>query len=146
MIDFPHKPSKSSGPGVISVSGAHLTRALQEYRLQTGVMQMQDAKAIYAMQQIAELHEHGILSTAKTLAFMDALDKTVTFTGPINEIWLASLRQQAESFADHIHKILRIGAMNIGLEADRTLYLPELPPHRPGLFIRILTGIVGGRS
>lgn len=136
----------SYSPVLVSASGDQLDRAIREYGFQTGVMKIQNDKTMFAMQQISELHKHGTLSKEKTLTFLQLLDATVEYADPFKQIWADSLREQVLMYIDQIHKLLRIGAKNIALEADRTLHLPELPPQRPGLLLRILRSIVGGNS
>lgn len=146
MIDLAQRTSTPVGPEMFSVCGGDLKRAIKEYGLQTTVIKIQSAKTVYAMQQLSELHEYGALSKKTTLEFLVALDQTVTFPDPMKQIWAESLREQTLMYVDQMHKLLRIGAKNIAIEVDRTLYLPELPPHNPGLFVRILRAITGGPS
>ena len=133
-----------TGPDPLSFAKETLPLVIDEYELQVGVQEAERAKTVFAMRQIAALHEAGAITKYTTYRFLVSLDTTAEFSPPYDTIWSDSMRQQILDFIDHIHKLVQLGARNVAREVDRTLYVLPEPPAKPGLIERLLCAIVGG--
>lgn len=129
-----------AGADLYGVSTGQMRRALDEYSLEMAVIDGQAAQTIFAMREVLKIHEAGYICKRDALLMMVALDTTVELPEPFADIWRDSKREQALMLVDHIHKLVRLGAKNIAIMVDKSLY-PE--PRRPGLFERILRSLKG---
>jgi len=130
-----------------ALSVADVDLLVAEYEKETAVIAGQAAKTVFAMQQLAELHRHGMLTTRDTIDYMMELDASTMLTDEGQQLFEKARRQQMLMFVDHLHKVLHLGDRNIAAEVDRSLYLkpavPALPPPAPrrrGIIYRLLFG------
>ncbi len=111
---------------------------VDEYTKQVAVAEAQKSKTTYAMRLVVDIHSAGYLAKHDAIAYIVALDDSSSFTGEIEKIYEAARREQLMLLVDEIHKLIRVGAKNIAIEVNRTLYPP--PPPQRGLLARLLFG------
>lgn len=130
-------------PAQITPTDDQLARVVDEYQLQTGVAGAQHAKSTYCMRLVIDLRKHAYLTAREAMDWLVILDSTVEYPAPYDEMW----RQfRDELFSDLFNDVLvanRLAAKNILREVDRELYIPPVPPKRPGLMARLLAAITG---
>lgn len=131
-------------PATFVPTSDQLTRVADEYALQTEVAGAQHAKSTYCMRLVIDLNKHAYLTTREAMDWLVLLDTTVEYPPPYDEMW----RQFRDNlFSDLFNDMLmanRLAARNILREIDRELYLPPIPPKRPGLMARLLAALKGG--
>ena len=113
---------------------------VQEYQRQASSITGQEAKTVYAMHQIDELHRYGYLTKIQAFQFMQALDETVSFENVFAQVHAAAQLEQLKLYVEHMHKLIRIGAKNIAEITDKSLYPPPPEPKRRGLIYRLWYG------
>lgn len=133
----------SPRPHAIVATAPQLERVIAEYELQTAVMQAEQAATYYGTQLVIQLYRQGKLSVKEAIDFMVAIDPTTEYGSPYDEMWRQFNVDLMTDMYDMVMKALRLGSRNILQEIDRTLYLPPVPPKRPGLFARIVAAVVG---
>lgn len=141
-------PSRATSPAevpdppesfaALDTSRFELGWLVDEYEKQVAVAEAQKVKTTYAMRCIVEIHNCGYLAKHDAVAYIVALDETSSFSGEIEQIYAAARREQLLLMIDHIHKLLRVGAKNIAVEVNRSLYPP--PPPKRGVLARLLFG------
>jgi len=136
------RPTFDGGPRPITSFGSpelkprDLRLIIEEYEKQMAVTEAQASMTAYAMRQMTELHSYGYATKVETLNVLQALDSSVSYTSPFDQMHAQHTREQLVMYVDHIHKALQLGAKNIAIEIDRSLYPP--PPPKPGLIARLL--------
>lgn len=130
-------------PVQILPTSDQLARVVDEYELQTAVAGAEHAKGQYCMRLVADLNKHGYLTTRETMDWLVALDTTVDYPAPYDEMWRQFRDNLFGDLYDFMLKANRLAAKNILMEIDRTLYLPPIPPKRPGLMARLLAALTG---
>jgi len=130
-------------PSQIEPATDQLVRVVDEYALQTEVAGAQHAKSVYCMRLIVDLNKHAYLTTREAMDWLVLLDTTVEYPTPYDEMWRQFRDNLFSDFYDFMLKANRLAAKNILLEVDRTLYMPPIPPKRPGLMTRLLAALTG---
>lgn len=133
-------------PDSLTFTSAQLKRVIDEYELQVSVVEAQHAKTIYCYRLIAELHQRSFITARQTMDWMVMLDQTVDYGPPYRDLWNQYSMRFISDYLDVMLKLDRIAAMRLAEEVDRTLYLPPIPPEKPGLITRIFAAILGRRA
>ena len=126
-------------PETLTLSGPQVQAIVEEYDRQTGVIGAERAKNSYASRQIARLYQEGALTAHETFSFLVVLDDTVAWGDDFHvSLWRQFIRGLLEDLLNDMRNAVRLGARNIAIEIDRSLYV--LPPSRRGLLWRLLFG------
>lgn len=125
-------------PAMPTMSAEHLSVILDEYDRQTYAIQGQEVKSSYGMRQMLRVLSDGTLVTGETLMLLCAMDLTAELPEPYAEMWRSFLHDVIDELLNSSMNLMRIGARNIALEVERTLYV--LPPEKRGLLWRLLFG------
>lgn len=125
-------------PASLTLTSAQMTRLVDEYELQVSVMHAQDLKSTYAFRVLADLWRKNILTTQEVLLWMEMLDQTTEFEGPIGQAWSQFVAASIERFIDTMIKADVMSAKNVLRELERTLYLTPIQPKRRGVVMQLL--------
>lgn len=130
-----------SRPTPLTLSSAQLTRVIEEYELQVGVMQAQGAQSAYAYRLIHELWIHNVATAEQAMRWMEMLDKTAVFEGRVGLAWSQFLDASIERFLDTMLKADMMSSKNILIELERTLYLRQIQPKRRGVVVQLFDAL-----
>lgn len=128
-------------PASLTLTSAQLTRVIDEYELQVGVMQAQGAKSAYAYRLIFDLWVHNVATTEEAMRWMEMLDKTAVFEGRVGLAWSQFLDASLERFLDTMLKADMMSSKNILIELERTLYLRQIQPKRRGVVVQLFDAL-----
>jgi len=113
-------------------------RILDECGKEVLVMDGNRAKTIFAIDQIAEIHKHSVVTFEDTTAFILAI-KDEQLDGEQKVYMDEFCIRSVQVLGRHIFSIMEVGAANIGKEVHRSLY-PPIEQQKPKGFLQKLFG------
>lgn len=123
---------------VPDLTAPELDYALAEWKRQAATMSGQYQKAVAGARFIRFIYEHGLLTGAEALTYIQELDRSVMLTGFFAQVWQTFLEDSVNALIGDLKASMRIGAKAVAFEMARPLYL--LPPRKRWLLTRVLLG------
>lgn len=98
----------------------------EEYRKQALVIDRQAAKTIFGMTKIGEINRHAAQTFDDTVGFI--VTAKAEARGKEHQAYVDEFaNRQIQMFARHMFGTLEVGATNIGVEINRSLYMTASP-------------------
>lgn len=113
-----HPPTTFDTSGVSSIE---IDRVIERYVRQSTVIAAQKKKTVAAMTLVADLYHRGQVTQKAAIEFLQGLDDTVTFSGPLQQIYEQARMATLQCEIASIHAIIELGVSNIKQEVARTL-------------------------
>ncbi|MBC8552172.1 MAG: hypothetical protein H8D23_21285 [Candidatus Brocadiales bacterium] len=127
--------------GNLNASTPDERRIIAEYRKETMVIEGVKEKAIFALNQIAMIHQHGVTTFDDSAAFITDLkqiQRSKEHQAYTDEFCERSIQMHAR----HTFGVMEVAATNIGVEVHRSLYPVSEPPvpEKPKTLLQRLLG------
>lgn len=137
MIDV----STRQRPAPLTGTPVKFTGMLNEYELSTSVAEALEARSLYCLRLMAELHYEGYITIQQTMNMMVAVDLTVQYPEPYGSLWRQFSINFMADFLDIMAKGIRAGSYEIFKLTDRNLWIPPVPPVKAGIVRRFFEAL-----